>query len=264
MNTPAEEKLLDDIRQEIDAIDNSILDLMARRIQASERIRSHKNGSGTLASSPIRPAREAIIMRRLLARAKGAVPSELLVRLWRIILTSSTLFQAAVTVHIPRKLGSQMGLRLKLRDHFGALPVEEYRDEAQALLQVNMNSGDICVVEAGSAWADAFAEGRMGAARIIGVLPILRIAPFPELLIFGHAQALATGDDETIIVSEGKLPRDFLPKPLWQSKSGAHRISCLPGFLSEHEAPLIGLVRSNSALRVKVAGRYPCAIEVTP
>lgn len=264
MTTPAAQDIsLDDIRREIDGIDDAIVDLMARRLQASEKVRGHKIGNGTLVSSPIRPAREAVIMRRLLARGQGAVPPELLVRLWRVILTSSTLFQAAVTLHIPRKLGSQIGLRLRLRDHFGAVPVEEYRDDAQALLQVNMNSGDICAVEAGSAWADAFAEGGAGEARIIGVLPVLRTAPLPEVLIFGHAQALATGDDQTVIVSDGRLPRDFLPQPLWQLKSGSRRISSLPGFLSEHEAPLVGLMRSNAALGVKVAGRYPSPIEVS-
>lgn len=264
MTTPAaQDILLDDIRREIDAIDDAILDLMVRRLGASEKVRGHKIGNGTLASSPIRPAREAMIMRRLLERARDSVPPELLVRLWRVILTSSTLFQAAVTLHIPKKLGSQPGVRLRLRDHFGPLPVEEYRDDAQALLQVNMNSGDICAVETGSAWADAFAEGSAGEARIIAVLPVLRSAAMPEILIFGHSRALATGDDETLIVSDGKLPRDFFPQPLWQLKSGSRRISSLPGFLSEREAPLVGLVRSNAALGVRVAGRYPSPIGVS-
>ncbi len=265
MTTPAAQDIsLDDIRREIDGIDDAIVDLMARRLHASEKVRGQKIGNGTMASSPIRPAREAIIMRRLLERGKGHVPPELLVRLWRVILTSSTLFQAAVTLHVPKRLAGQMGVRLRLRDHFGPLPVEEYRDETQALLQVNMNSGDICAVETASAWADAFAEGGAGEARIIAVLPVLRAAPLPELLIFGHAQPLATGDDETVIVSDGKLPRDFLPQPLWQMKSGSRRISSLPGFLTEHEAPLVGLMRSNAALGVKVAGRFPSPIRTSP
>lgn len=265
MNTPAARDIsLDDIRREIDEIDDSILDLVARRIEASERVRNQKSDSGTLAASPIRPAREAAIMRRLLARGGGTVPPDLLVRLWRIILSSSTLAQAAVTLHIPRRISGQMGLRLRLRDHFGATPVEEHRDEVQALTQVNVNAGDICVVETQSVWADAFAEGRAGEARIIGVLPMLQNGPVPELLIFGHAQALATGDDQTVIVSDGKLPRDFLPVPLWQVKSGARRVSGLPGFLSEHEGPLVGLMRSNATLGLKVAGRYPGPIEVKP
>ncbi|MGH6819481.1 MAG: chorismate mutase, partial [Methylocella sp.] len=154
MNTPATlDTSLEDIRREIDEIDDSILDLVARRIEASEKIRSRKVDSGTLVLSPIRPAREAAIMRRLLARGKAKVPPELMVRLWRVILTASTLFQADVTLHISRKLGRQLGLRLGLRDHFGTLPVEEHRDEVQALTQVNINSGDICVVETGSPWA---------------------------------------------------------------------------------------------------------------
>ncbi len=264
MTTPAaQDLLLDDIRREIDEIDDQILDLMALRLRASEKVRGHKIGNGTLALSPIRPAREAVIMRRLLERGRDSVPPELLVRLWRVILTSSTLFQAAVTLHVSKKLASQTGVRLRLRDHFGPIPVEEHRGDAQALLQVNMNSGDICAVETGSAWADAFAEGGAGEARIIAVLPVLQSAALPEILIFGHAQALATGDDQTIIVSEGTLPRDFLPRPLWQLKSGSRRISSLPGFLSEHEAPLVGLVRSNAALGVRVAGRYPSPIGIS-
>ncbi|HUR43023.1 MAG TPA: chorismate mutase [Aestuariivirga sp.] len=263
MNTPAgQETSLEEIRREIDEIDDSILDLLARRIEASARIKNGKEGSGTLAISPIRPAREAAILRRLMARGQGKVPPQLLVRLWRVILTSSTLFQANVTVHIPKKLGSRTGLRLKLRDHFGILPVEEHRDETQALTQVNINSGDICVVETASSWADAFAQGKAGEARIIGVLPILREEAIPELLIFGHAHAHSTGDDQTLIVSNGRLPRDFAPQPLWQIKSGSRRISSLPGFLSEHEAPLVPLMRSNATLGLKVAGRYPVPLEV--
>ena len=265
MNTPAgQETSLDEIRREMDEIDNAIADLMARRIQCSAKVRSQKNNTGTLVASPIRPAREATIMRRLLARGRGTVPPDLLVRLWRAILSASTLSQAAVTLHVSRRLNAQMGLRLRLRDHFGATPVDEHRDEARALTQVNINAGDICAVETQSAWADAFAEGRAGEARIIAMLPVLRDGPMPELLIFGHAQALATGDDETVIVSAGKLPRDFLPAPLWQIKSGSRHVSGLPGFLSEHEESLVGLMRSNTTLGLKVAGRYPSAIEVKP
>ena len=258
MTTPAADVTsLEEIRREIDAIDDGILDLLARRIVASEQVRHHKNNTGALSASPIRPAREAAILRRLVARGGAVVPPELLVRLWRAILSTSTLSQAPVTLHVTRKLGSSLGMRLKLKDHFCDMPVEEHRDEAQALIQVNVNAGDICVVDTHSQWAGPFAEGRAGDARIIGVLPVLREVPVPGLLIFGHAQALATGDDETILVSDGRLPRDFLPSPAWQVKSGLRHVSGIPGYLSEHEGPLAGLMRSNAALGLLVAGRYP-------
>lgn len=253
---------LDDIRREMDAIDDGLMNLLERRFAASEHVRTIKSRNGSLASSPYRPAREAAILRRLLGRPKSLVPADLLVRLWRVILTGSTQSQAPVTIHVSKHLNSSMGLRLRIRDYFGAIPVEEYRDEAQALLQVNTSPGDICIVETNSPWADAFAEGKAGLARVVACLPFLRDDTIPKLLVFGHSTSEPTGDDETLMVSDGKLPRDFLPAPLWQLKVGTRRVSCLPGFLSDHEIPLVSLIRTNPLLGLKVAGRYACPFEI--
>ena len=259
-----DDQSLDAIRREMDEIDDAILGLLVRRVEASGRVKGQKSQSGTLSSSPIRPAREASILRRLIRRGGASIQPELLVRLWRVILSSSTLAQAPVTLHVSRKLSGNMASRLKLRDQFGPMPVEEHPGEAEALAWVNTNGGDICAVETASDWADAFVDGPAGGARIIASLPVLREESIPELLIFGHAEALATGDDETVMVSNGKLPRDFLPAPLWQVKSGECWVTCLPGFLAEHEGPLVGLLRSNPGLGLKIAGRYPSPIEAKP
>jgi hypothetical protein len=58
------------------------------------------------------------------------------------------------------------------------------------------------------------------------------------------------------------LPRDFAPQPLWQMKTGDLQLTSLPGFLSEHNAPLVGLARSNGSLALSVLGRYPSPIEI--
>ncbi len=113
-----------------------------------------------------------------------------------------------------------------------------------------------------SPWVEAFVEGKGGQARVIACLPFLRDETVPKLLVFGHAPSEPTGDDETLIISDGKLPRDFSPAPLWQIKLGQRRVSCLPGFLSDHESPLVGLNRSNALLGLKVAGRYPSPFEI--
>jgi chorismate mutase len=263
MDTPAtQDAVIDDIRKEIDAIDDAILDLLGRRFEAIGRVRTAKFHDDGTAASPIRPAREAAILRRLLNRAQSSVPAELKVRLWRALISAATQSQAQVTIHVSKRLNSLIGLRLRIRDYFGTMPVEQWRDEAQAMMQVNAGMDDLCVVETVSPWVEAFVHGKAGRAQIIGALPVLREDAQPKLLIFGHAHAEPTGNDETIIVSDGNLPRDFAPAPLWQVKAGARRISCLPGFLSEHESPLIGLMRSNATLGLKVAGRYPSPIEV--
>ncbi|MGQ0484656.1 MAG: chorismate mutase [Hyphomicrobiales bacterium] len=263
MGTPAaEEATLDEIRKEIDAIDDRLLALLERRFEAVGRVAAAKSLNGGVAGSPIRPARESAILRRLLNRAESPVPAELTVRLWRAMISAATQSQAQLTIHVGKRLNSSIGLRLRIRDYLGTMPVEEWRDEAQALMQVNAGTSDLCVVETESPWVEAFVQGKAGQAQIIGVLPVLRENIQPKLLIFGHAHVELTGNDETIIVSDGNLPRDFTPPPLWQVKAGTRRISCLPGFHSEHESPLVGLMRSNATLGLKVAGRYPSPIEV--
>lgn len=246
---------LEAIRRDIDAIDDGLVSLIERRFEATRRVKAIKAGgqSGT----PFRPAREAAILRKLLSRPGSAVPPDILVRLWRIILTGSSQAQQPTTIHVSKRLAQAMGSRLRMRDYFGAMHVEEYRDEAQALLQIDDAPADICIVETDAPWIDAFLEGRAGRARVLSCLPFLAEDAMPKLLVFGFAPAEPTGDDQTLIVSDGRLPRDFSPQPVWELKTGARRLTCLPGFLSEHESPLVGLMRGNAQLGIRLAGHYP-------
>ena len=84
----------------------------------------------------------------------------------------------------------------------------------------------------------------------------------PKVLGFGPSASEPTGDDQTLMGSDGKLPRDFLPAPLWQLKLGTRRVSCLPGFLSDHEIPLVSLIRTNPLLGLKLAGRYASTFQI--
>ena len=99
-------------------------------------------------------------------------------------------------------------------------------------------------------------------SQVIATLPALKDDEIPKLLIFGVTAMQATGEDETLLISKGNLPRDFAAQPIWHLKSGAYRLSSLAGWYSEHESPLISLTRSNPGLGLKVAGRYASAIEV--
>lgn len=249
---------LEAIRRDIDAIDDGLLTLLERRFAASERVKAVKAASSAATGSPFRPAREAAIIRRLLARSGVRVPQDVMVRLWRTILTGSSRSQAAITIHLGKKLAASMPARLAIRDHFGDLPVEEYRDEQQAMMQLEQGHSDICIVETSAPWIEPFLHGHASGAQVFGCLPSQTgDDPVPRLLLIGLIPGEASGDDQTLIITDGKLPRDFSPHPEWEAKVGAHRLSALPGFLSEHESPLVGLMRSNPTLKLKVAGRYP-------
>jgi chorismate mutase / prephenate dehydratase len=261
--TPPAAPALDALRRELDALDDMVLGLLAKRQSITQQVKSFKQVTAKTTMSPLRPAREAQIHRRLveLAKAQGLDPAFVL-RLWRGILTESSLSQAAMTLHISKRLSQTLGHRLRLRDHFPAMAVEEWKDEAQALTQINVNPGDICVVETDAPWIEACVAGAAGQAQIIGALPVIKGEAAPQLLIFGNAPAEASGADETLLITQGNMPRDFALQPLWQVKSGPWRLSALAGFHSEHEGPIVGLTRSNISLGLKIAGRYPSAIEM--
>jgi chorismate mutase / prephenate dehydratase len=255
---------LDAIRREIDGIDDQIAELLVKRFDVTSHVLGLKQLAPKLWPSPLRPTREAQILRRLAARTKDTrVSPELLVRLWRTILNDSTRKQQEITLHVSKHLNQNLGHRLALRDYFGPMKVEEYRDEAQAMFQINSEPQDLCVVETSQNWAEAFLTGAAGKAQVIATLPAIKDDSEPQLLVLGSAPIEPTGQDETLVVTSGKLPRDFGPQPLWQAKSGSYRLSCLPGFLTEHEGPLVGLTRSNASLGLKIAGRFASALEVT-
>ena len=149
-----------------------------------------------------------------------------------------------------------------MREYFGPTALAEHASETAALKAVAAHPGDLAAVALDGPWATAWLEGHAGEAQVIGVLPFIGAAPRPELLIFGHAEPEQTGTDETLVLTDGQLPRDFALQPLWQAKTGALQLSSLPGFLSEGGAPLVGLTRSNGSLALSVLGRYPSPIEV--
>ncbi len=107
---------LDLLRQDIDAIDTAIHDLIVKRATIVEEIGKIKNSTGPV----LRPGREASILRRLAARHKGAFPLPALVCLWREMMGGFTHMQQPFSgaVHAPE--GSDRLARLA-RDHYGSM-----------------------------------------------------------------------------------------------------------------------------------------------
>ena len=82
------------------------------------------------------------------------------------------------------------------------------------------------------------------------------------IVVRDGATSEPTGEDETLLVTTGKLPRDFVPKPIWHLKLADDvHLTSLPGYLEISEQPLVGL-KGNSGLGLKIAGRYPSALEL--
>ena len=259
MTVPSLDKSLEAIRREIDSIDDEILQLLERRFAATGRVKATKTHDGSIAASPFRPAREATMLRRLIGQAGTAVSPEVLVRLWRVILSASTQLQAPVTVHLDVALGHDPVSRLMIGQHFCGMKVGVHGSPADALAALRTAQGDVAILGTGSDWAQAFSPAAKGSPSVIGTLPVISGGSPPQFLVFGHAEPQASGDDETLILCPEGAP---LPSQLlWQAVSGRFTLASLPGFLGG-EDPLLRdhLARSPGAI---VAGRCPRPIKVS-
>ncbi len=260
MNTPATaSQMLDSVRKEIDRIDDHILALLAERAQLVEHVKAAKQSLDI--QLPLRPAREAEVLRRLLAKgAKLGVNPDLLVRLWPAIISDASLRQAEVTLHVGAGVSQSQSLRQVVRDYYPLMQITEMEDDAAAVGAAHRNPTSVAIVPTSGVWLKALGGG---AARVMAALPFLTRGEAPELLVIGQCAAQGSSADETLIATSGGLPRDFSLQVKWQARQGDDVITALAGFLSEKEPPLHALIRVNSRLGLKVIGRYPAPMKIT-
>lgn len=124
---------LDKIRQKIDSLDNQIHDLLLERADLIMAISEEKKKAGI---QIVQPAREARMIRRLMARHRGPLPEETIVRIWRELVSSVSLLQTglSVAVYTPSRTPEYWDMA---RDYFGTvLPMERVPSPQVALQKV--------------------------------------------------------------------------------------------------------------------------------
>ena len=105
---------LSDLRQEIDQIDEALHDLLMRRADVVERVKDAKSNVG---GAIFRPGREAEILRRLAGRHSGTLPIDVVIRMWRELISAFVNMQAPFTVSVWDT--GDVGCWDLARDHFG-------------------------------------------------------------------------------------------------------------------------------------------------
>ncbi len=96
---------LDDLRGEIDEIDQALQSLIIRRTKVVQAVGAYKDrmiAAGGKVKVPYRPAREARIMRTLVERHEGAFPKTALIQIWREMIAAGTRLEAPYTVALCR------------------------------------------------------------------------------------------------------------------------------------------------------------------
>ena len=107
---------LDDLRKEIDRIDEAMHQLLMERGEIIDRLIAVKKSQET--GSAFRPIREAEMMRRLVKRHKGILPLDTAESIWRVIIATFTYVQAPFSVHADLSAGDAL-MRDSARFHFG-------------------------------------------------------------------------------------------------------------------------------------------------
>lgn len=129
------------LRAEIDALDDRLHDLLMERARIIERVASEGGKKGV----PIRPGREAAMVRRLLARHQGALPPQTILRIWRELFSGALMIEGGLTIAVAD--GSQTELPAVAREHFGPLTaMRRHRTTSQALADVTNGSAHAAVL----------------------------------------------------------------------------------------------------------------------
>ena len=199
---------LEHLRGEIDRIDQAILDLLIERSAVVRRIASVK-GDRLDGRSPLRPAREAQILRRLAARAGARLPAQVLVRMWRELIAELTRLQAplSVAVFAPKERALQMWDLA--RDHFGSatamVPVDR---PIQALRSLADGSATVAVLplpnDEESWWVSLMSDHDLR-LRVFARLPFVSShGEEVRALAIGQLEVEPSGDDLALLAIEAE------------------------------------------------------------
>lgn len=199
------------IRDRIDAIDDEIHRLVMERAALIPEVLAAKRAAGD-DTTGFRPAREALMLRRLVERHSGPFPVPALVRIWREILAGTNALQGGFSVAVFAPEGEPRFLSMA-RDHFGNhTPIHVAESEARVLGLVDEGQASVGILPVPDAddpkpwWRTILSTERL-APRIVLRLPFLETRRWREAgalpaLAIARVEPEATGADHSYIAFE--------------------------------------------------------------
>jgi chorismate mutase-like protein len=197
---------LDDARDEIDRIDDQLHDLLKRRAEVVARVADAKKGTS---EAVIRPGREAMILRRLLARHGGPLPRAVIASIWRQMIAAMVRLQGPLSVAVCAPQRS-VGYWDLARGHYGlSTPMTLHRSHHVVLRAVDQGESTVGLLpvpqeDEADPWWPSLAAAPASAPRIIARLPFVDLGDgrFEELsaLVVATTEADETGADVSLLV----------------------------------------------------------------
>ncbi|MBY0407120.1 MAG: chorismate mutase [Rickettsiales bacterium] len=287
-NTPPTEPELQAFRQQIDAIDDKLFALLKERIQIVAQVGEYKRRHFP-GICPIRPAREAEMVRRVMDEFEGTLfPPAAAAAMWRILIGASTSVEAqlVVSVFAPDREDDMFWLA---REYFGPFitiirqphikrVIGDVMDGKAAVGVVPMLRSDDTTFW----WTNLLQEGSE-IPKVFARIPFLFGTnpgrSQPSGLAFSRLTPENSGNDNTLIaieadanVSLSKLQTTMIHSQLearWINiatlhPSVRHHLVELKGFVTAQDESFRNLVASlgSSVLKVHFLGAYAIPINM--
>jgi len=211
------------LRAEVDRIDDAVIDLLLERMAVVRRIGALKaTDAAAIPGMALRPAREAVIIRRLAARAAPDLPAPAVTRMWRELLAATTRLQTPFAVAVLADPATPHVWTLA-RDHFGALtPLVPVETAHHGFRLIGAGETELLVLPApddDSYWWQRVALTLLDSPlRIVARLPFCAPptadggdpppgapVPVPGALVLGALPIEASGADLTMLAIETDL-----------------------------------------------------------
>ncbi len=203
------------LRAELDVLDDQMHDTLMRRAGVVAQI----GALGVKGRVPLRPGREAAILRRLLARHHGLFPRVGIVRVWRELISAFTAQQRPVLITVCEAEGCEGGpaLLAAAREQFGALtPMRVHRSPAQAIREVSAGLATAAVLPVpaegeapAAAWWTALLHPDDPRIHVVARLPFWAArpqgSPMAHALVVAAAPPDPSGADRSLLGLELSL-----------------------------------------------------------
>ena len=286
----AKQKNLDALRASIDTIDDKIHDLLLRRTDLVAQIGDLKR-SQSVQGFPLRPTREAAMLRRLVARHAGPFPVTALVNIWRELLSGQIMVQSQLSIAVSHRPIDATQRHLA-RNHFGDVAkVRSFSSPGQVLKAVTNDEVTVGILplpspEDQNSWWTVLPNNDAIPPRIVARLPFLlqesRTDECPEVLVVAKVAPEPSGEDVSLLVIELRedidgsqlnellhtvdLTADRLTtcRDSARTRNTLHLLA-IEGFVHQGDTRLEQLIQSTDQLvtNITVAGAYAKQLHIT-
>ena len=251
---------LNAVRVRIDQVDDALLKLVEERAELAADVAAAKAARGDGGRFGLRPAREAQVLRRLLAEPHKAAKTALIVRIWREMMGDSLALQGpfSLTCWGDGELARTVELA---RLRFGVAPSLGHAKTPEEAIAAARTLGGVGVLALSPDqpwWGRILAEPKV---RVFSALPCLKAWGPMSALAVADAPIEPSGSDDTFWVTDAPGAAQPIIEALAKDGVAACQVASSRGLKL---FKLAGFYQSDDARLARAPGRLSGVIGAAP